>query len=189
MSTDNSNLIRKNQYNIGCQHSGDEHDDMLQCTQPDCDVWECWTDITDNFAIPEKHHDHVYASLMESDDIFKCILHGFHDMPIDSLISHDDKDEDYIPLPNISNQRKKKKWTKQEQTLFAEGLEKYGRKWHLIAKHMNYTRSKPLICSHATTYFLKLLKEKKKLPPKVLESGRGYTLSGKPLNKYSATAI
>merc|ERR1712228_74242 len=38
-------------------------------------------------------------------------------------------------------------------------------------------------------YFIKLLKNGNPLPAKVLESGNGYTQSGKPLNKYSAFAV
>merc|ERR1712129_509334 len=46
----------------------------------------------------------------------------------------------------------------------------------------------PSIRSHAQVWFLKQLRDGHALPTKMLESGHGFTLSGEPLNKYSAVA-
>ena len=50
------------------------------------------------------------------------------------------------------------------------------------------TRDANAFRSHAQKYFIKLYREGRPLPKKVLESGSGYTLSGKPLDPTSASA-
>ena len=42
--------------------------------------------------------------------------------------------------------------------------------------------------SHAQKHFIKLLLRGEEVPEKVAESGRGYTLSGKPLDPNSSSA-
>lgn len=79
------------------------------------------------------------------------------------------------------------KWTAEEERLFLESLELYGRDWEGVSNHLT-TRDKNAIRSHAQKYFIKLYKERKPLPAKVVESGAGYTLSGKPLDPDSAAA-
>ena len=54
---------------------------------------------------------------------------------------------------------------------------------------MKDSRDEPGIRSHAQVWFVKQLKLRKELPAKVRESGNGYTLSGKALNKYSSIAL
>jgi hypothetical protein len=49
-------------------------------------------------------------------------------------------------------------------------------------------RESRAIASHAQKHFIKMMLEGRELPPKVCESGRGYTLSGKPLDPNSAAA-
>ncbi|KAI8322428.1 hypothetical protein GQ54DRAFT_240472, partial [Martensiomyces pterosporus] len=50
------------------------------------------------------------------------------------------------------------------------------------------TRDPKSIRSHAQKYFIKLFRDKVPLPAKVVESGEGYTLSGRPLDPNSAAA-
>ena len=57
-----------------------------------------------------------------------------------------------------------------------------------VAKHVG-TRDTAAIRSHAQVYLVKLVRDKKSLPAKMLETGNGYTLSGQPLNKYSAVVL
>jgi protein MYSM1 len=84
-------------------------------------------------------------------------------------------------------QRKSPKaWTDEEKARLHAGLELFGRDWQKLAAHMG-TRGAPAIRSHCQMYFMKLLKAREPLPAKVKESGSGYTLSGKPLNKYSSS--
>ncbi|CAN8063394.1 unnamed protein product [Agarophyton chilense] len=78
-------------------------------------------------------------------------------------------------------------WTEQEHERFKQSLELYGRNWEQCAKYIG-TRRAQLVRSHAQKYLIKLWKLGLPLPDKVAESGRGYTLSGKPLLPDSASA-
>ncbi|KAJ1959615.1 hypothetical protein GGI12_004249 [Dipsacomyces acuminosporus] len=78
-------------------------------------------------------------------------------------------------------------YTDEEEQKFNEGLELYGRSWNQISLHLG-TRDPKSIRSHAQKYFIKLFRDKLPLPAKVLESGEGYTLSGRPLDPNSAAA-
>lgn len=50
------------------------------------------------------------------------------------------------------------------------------------------TRDANSIRSHAQKHFIKLFRDNIPLPPKILETGPGYTLSGNDLDPYSAAA-
>eukprot|EP00854_Cymbomonas_tetramitiformis_P026167 gene26167-32063_t len=78
-------------------------------------------------------------------------------------------------------------WTAEEERLFLEALELYGREWKKAAAHVG-TRDAKAFTSHAQKYFIKCCLQGKPLMPKVAESGEGYTLSGKPLDPFSAAA-
>eukprot|EP01083_Nonionella_stella_P230537 814783_1 len=91
--------------------------------------------------------------------------------------------------PSKKKRKKKRGWSEQEEILFREGLELYGRDWHKVSKHVGNNRNTAAIRSHAQIYLLRLLQNGTKLPNKILETGNGYTLSGKPLNKYSVVAM
>jgi len=80
------------------------------------------------------------------------------------------------------------KWTDQEEVLFLEALEKFGRDWEKCAQYVG-TRDKNAFKSHAQKYFIKLWKKQLSLPIKVQESGSGHTLSGKPLDPNSGAAL
>ena len=96
-------------------------------------------------------------------------------------------------LSNVSNgepktKRTKRGWSNDEESKFLDGLNKFGRKYKLVSKHIG-TRDVASVRSHMQIHLLKLLKNRKALPDKVKESGNGYTLSGRPLNKYSSTVL
>ncbi|KAI0561843.1 Myb domain containing protein [Gracilaria domingensis] len=96
------------------------------------------------------------------------------------------------PKRSRSNKSKRarapaKPWTEDEHQRFKESLELYGRNWEKCAKYIG-TRRPQLVRSHAQKYLIKLWKLGLPLPNKVAESGRGYTLSGKPLHADSASA-
>lgn len=80
-----------------------------------------------------------------------------------------------------------KPWSKDEHQKFEKALEMFGRNWGECARYIG-TRPAPLVRSHAQKYLIKLWKTGKPLPKKVAESGKGYTLSGKPLHPDSASA-
>lgn len=80
-----------------------------------------------------------------------------------------------------------KPWSKEEHEKFEQALEMFGRNWGECARYIG-TRPAPLVRSHAQKYLIKLWKTGKPLPKKVAESGKGYTLSGKPLLPESASA-
>ncbi|KAK9822060.1 hypothetical protein WJX74_004480 [Apatococcus lobatus] len=78
-------------------------------------------------------------------------------------------------------------WSDEEEKLFIESLDAHGRDWKAAAAYVG-TRDVRAYTSHAQKHFIKLCLAGKPLPPKVAETGRGYTLSGKPLDPHSAAA-
>lgn len=78
-------------------------------------------------------------------------------------------------------------WSEEEERLFREALEVHGRDWKKCAEHVG-TRDHRAFTSHAQKHFIKLLLRGEEVPPKVAETGRGYTLSGKPLDPNSSSA-
>lgn len=91
------------------------------------------------------------------------------------------------PSRRKSKRAPAKPWSKEEHEKFEEALEMFGRNWGECARYIG-TRPAPLVRSHAQKYLIKLWKTGKPLPQKVAESGKGYTLSGKPLHPDSASA-
>eukprot|EP01084_Bolivina_argentea_P099518 178884_1 len=91
--------------------------------------------------------------------------------------------------PPKKKRKKKRGWSDEQEALFREGLDTFGRDWKKVATHVGHDRNAASIRSHAQIYFLRLLQKGEALTGKLLETGNGYTLSGKPLNKYSAIAL
>ncbi|KAJ2714686.1 hypothetical protein H4R19_001598 [Coemansia spiralis] len=91
------------------------------------------------------------------------------------------------PPPVPPGQYRAGAYTEDEERLFREGLETYGRSWAQISDHV-VTRDAKSIRSHAQKYLIKLFRDNAPLPAKVRESGDGYTLSGRPLDPNSAAA-
>ncbi|XP_063934824.1 histone H2A deubiquitinase MYSM1-like isoform X2 [Zophobas morio] len=88
---------------------------------------------------------------------------------------------------SLKDKKTPRSWSQEEQRLFLEGLELYGRDWEKLAQHVGNNRNKNSCKSHAQKYFIKLYLDQSPLPKKVQESGEGYTLSGKPLDPNSAS--
>ena len=84
--------------------------------------------------------------------------------------------------------RKTGRWSEEEEKLFLEALELYGRDWNKCVEHMKHSRDRGGFTSHAQKHFIRLYQQDKPLPLKVQETGEGYTLSGKPLDPNSAAA-
>merc|ERR1712000_285160 len=80
-------------------------------------------------------------------------------------------------------------WNEEEEKLFVEGLEKFGRDWKKVQEHLQNKRSIPNIRSHTQKHFIILYKQGKALPEACNSTGGpGHTLSGAPLNPKSAAA-
>ncbi|KAF9930267.1 hypothetical protein FBU30_000687 [Linnemannia zychae] len=78
-------------------------------------------------------------------------------------------------------------YSEREEKAFVDALNIFGRNWRSVEQHVA-TRDANSIRSHAQKHFIKLFRDNIPLPPKVLESGPGYTLSGNDLNPYSSAA-
>jgi len=78
-------------------------------------------------------------------------------------------------------------WSEDEERLFLEALAIYGRDWKKCAEHVS-SRDARAIASHSQKFLIKALIRGEELPGRMAESGRGYTLSGKPLDPNSAAA-
>jgi SHAQKYF class myb-like DNA-binding protein len=89
------------------------------------------------------------------------------------------------PLPNT--QTPQQGWTPDEEAAFLSGLEAHGRDWKAIAADIG-SRDSRAVASHAQKHFIRCCMAGTPLPPRVLESGRGYTLSGNLLDPSSAAA-
>ncbi|KAF9408782.1 hypothetical protein BGZ94_002190 [Podila epigama] len=79
-------------------------------------------------------------------------------------------------------------YSEAEEKAFVEALELFGRNWRKVEEHVR-TRDSNSIRSHAQKHFIKLFRDNIPLPPKILETGPGYTLSGRDLDPYSAAAM
>ena len=73
-------------------------------------------------------------------------------------------------------------WSLEEHDRFVEALNLHGRDWSAVTVYIGTNRKQSSIRSHAQRYFMILYNDGQPLPSKVLESGSGYTLSGKPLD-------
>ncbi len=86
-----------------------------------------------------------------------------------------------------TNRTQSRGWSEAEERLFVEALDLHGRDWKAAAAHVG-TRDARAFTSHAQKFFIKLAISGKPVPPKVAETGQGYTLSGKPLDPTSSAA-
>ena len=78
-------------------------------------------------------------------------------------------------------------WSDEEENLFQEALALYGRDWKRCAEHIG-TRDARAVASHTQKYLIKALLRGEELPEAMAKTGRGYTLSGKPLDPNSSAA-
>lgn len=79
------------------------------------------------------------------------------------------------------------RWSPDEETRFQEALRLFGRDWASVERHVG-TRDRAAVRSHAQSQFVRWARAGVPLPAKVMESGEGYTLSGRPLDPNSAAA-
>ncbi len=86
-----------------------------------------------------------------------------------------------------TNRTQSRGWSEDEERLFVEALDLHGRDWKAAAAHVG-TRDARAFTSHAQKFLIKLAIAGKPVPPKVAETGQGYTLSGKPLDPTSSAA-
>jgi len=78
-------------------------------------------------------------------------------------------------------------WSDEEENKFVESLGLFGRDWKKCAEHIG-TRDARAVASHTQKFLIKALLRGEELPPEMAKSGRGYTLSGKPLDPNSSAA-
>ncbi|KXZ56536.1 hypothetical protein GPECTOR_1g481 [Gonium pectorale] len=78
-------------------------------------------------------------------------------------------------------------WTDEEESQFLKALELHGRDWKRAAEMIG-TRDNKAVSSHAQKHFIRLCLDGKPLPPGVVRTGLGYTLSGALLDPYSSAA-
>ena len=78
-------------------------------------------------------------------------------------------------------------WDDQEEQKFIESLKLYGRDWKKCAEHI-VSRDARAVASHTQKFLIKALLRGEELPPEMAKTGRGYTLSGKPLDPNSSAA-
>ena len=78
-------------------------------------------------------------------------------------------------------------WSDDEEAKFWEALSIHGRDWKACAAHVG-TRDHRAIASHAQKAFIKKLLKGEELPEAVAVTGKGYTLSGRPLDPNSSAA-
>jgi SHAQKYF class myb-like DNA-binding protein len=78
-------------------------------------------------------------------------------------------------------------WDDQEEEKFIESLKLYGRDWKKCAEHIG-SRDARAVASHTQKFLIKALLRGEELPPEMAKTGRGYTLSGKPLDPNSSAA-
>eukprot|EP00877_Chromochloris_zofingiensis_P009007 jgi/Chrzof1/435/Cz01g15230.t1 len=108
----------------------------------------------------------------------------------------EDQEQDDVAGDTSATGRRKRKdlgqkrergrpWSDEEELKYTEALDLHGRDWKKCADHIG-TRDCRAVASHAQKHFIKLCLTGQPLPPKVAETGIGYTLSGKLLDPNSA---
>jgi protein MYSM1 len=129
----------------------------------------------------------------DSDHALAMLLSQQYD-DADYYSRYDHQQDEIDSKPKRKKQKSEKqeglntgKFSDEEVVKFKQGLDLYGRDWQRLGEYMG-TRDSNAIRSHAQKYFIKLFREEVALPAKVIESGAGYTLSGKPLDPESAAA-
>lgn len=151
-------------------------------------------------------NDALIAAMLADEDVY---LNPYIEDAINDSYSEDEQ-EDYNPTSkNVSRRPTKKRkleetkkstkiyntsgkhvrapWTDEEEKTFLIGLDTHGRDWTKISA-LFISRDPKNIRSHAQRHFIRLWYENKDLPAKVQESGKGHTLSGKPLDPDSGFA-
>lgn len=83
--------------------------------------------------------------------------------------------------------RASRSWTDEEESKFWEALSIHGRDWKACATFMG-TRDSRAVASHAQKAFIKACLKGEDLPDAVAATGKGYTLSGRPLDPNSSSA-
>lgn len=78
-------------------------------------------------------------------------------------------------------------WSDDEENRFKEALTLFGRDWKRCAEHIG-TRDARAVASHTQKFLIKALLRGEELPEAMARSGKGYTLSGKPLDPNSSAA-
>lgn len=78
-------------------------------------------------------------------------------------------------------------WSDDEENRFKEALTLFGRDWKKCAEHIG-TRDARAVASHTQKFLIKALLRGEELPDAMARTGRGYTLSGKPLDPNSSAA-
>lgn len=78
-------------------------------------------------------------------------------------------------------------WSDDEENRFKEALTLFGRDWKKCAEHIG-TRDARAVASHTQKFLIKALLRGEELPEAMARTGRGYTLSGKPLDPNSSAA-
>lgn len=78
-------------------------------------------------------------------------------------------------------------WSDDEENRFKEALTLFGRDWKKCAEHIG-TRDARAVASHTQKFLIKALLRGEELPDAMARSGKGYTLSGKPLDPNSSAA-
>lgn len=101
--------------------------------------------------------------------------------------AHDKSDGEEATTKEKGSPKQTRRWTEEEQELFLQGISQYGRNWKQVADHIG-SRDYRAVMSHCQKYLIKMFLQGNQLPPKMCESGKGFTLSGKPLDPNSATA-
>ncbi|ORY37154.1 hypothetical protein LY90DRAFT_421002 [Neocallimastix californiae] len=148
----------------------------------------------------------LLAEEQEAEDIYSLNYYEGYGNTLnddyDEKYDYDDDDYDYdygsSKKSNNNKNRRKPKYDDEEYEFNSNSNKKRTVKNTSISKKKRRqeeeltkyvgTRNSKSVRSHAQKHFIKLYREAKPLPPKVRESGLGYTLSGKPLDPYSASA-
>ncbi len=78
-------------------------------------------------------------------------------------------------------------WSDDEENRFKEALTLFGRDWKRCAEHIG-TRDARAVASHTQKFLIKALLRGEELPEAMARTGKGYTLSGKPLDPNSSAA-
>ncbi len=88
-------LLPVDEGTVGCPCDSGEHAEgceWIECTESNCHTWYCLQWVIEELQLSKTE----LSSIIDSPNIFKCLLHGFYDINTDNIAQELDIDRYYL---------------------------------------------------------------------------------------------